>query len=144
MHSAVTSLSSFWHRSAGRRLGGLAALLALLIQMSTPLLHCPTQLGSSRALPASWLMGAICRADAGQPKGSPERRDQSPRTPGKLVLCPICLALAVGGALILPTLVSVVLALLALSVRPRPVALRIAPPVHFAAYSRGPPLAART
>ena len=116
-----------------RSVAAWLGMLGLLLQLCLPLVHHPTDAAPTGL---SWLGGAICIG-----AGHPAPDGGSVPAPGKPTLCPICLALALGGVFLLPTLAALVLALaLFLVVRVLP-----APPsgtlwLGLAALPRAPPV----
>lgn len=121
--------------SAMRRVGAFLGMLALLFQMGVPLAHDPAGLGAL----APWLGLPLCHAaGAGAADPSP-----TAPAPGKSALCPICLGLAAGAALVVPPAAGgVVVAALPQLRLPTPRALAIAPARHDRggpAQPRGPP-----
>lgn len=95
-------LAACARRRALRSTAAWLGVLGLLLQLCLPLVHPP----AAAAPGLSWLGGAIC-SGAGHP-AAPD--DGSAPAPGKPTLCPICLALALDGVFLLPTLAALVLA----------------------------------
>lgn len=135
-HRAIRSLAVFRRGGSLRRLSALLGMLGVLLQLCVPLVHHPADAASAPA----WLKGAICRV-AGESTPADDGSAPIPRKPG---FCPICLALSLGGSLVLPNLAALALRERAESapVRRTPAIPRPAHWLSLAALPRAPPVMA--
>jgi hypothetical protein len=133
--------STLWCRygtrsGEGRRLWAIVAVLGLLAQTWMPFFHHPPRAGVT-----AWLAGAICHVGGSGGAGRPS--DPAKTGSHKAPFCPVCFALQLGGAFLLPTLGVLVTARMALSLAGRkPVSARLVVLCRTLAQPRGPPLPA--
>lgn len=104
-----------------------------------PFFHHPPRAGS-----IAWLAGAICHVGGGGQADFPSGPGDPANTGRhKAPFCPVCFALQLGGAFLLPVLGAVSLATLALMlVGRRPPSTRLVVLGYTLAQPRGPPLPA--
>jgi len=128
-----------FRRGALARGVALLGVLGLLLQLALPLFHAPAALAVSSPAGIAWLGAAIC----GGADHSLPRQEGSPAAPAKPGLCPLCLALAMGGAVLLPSLAALLLGSAAVLVAGRLPALRARVLwLGLSALPRAPPVTA--
>ncbi len=124
-------------RGTLRHAAALLGILGLLLQLAVGSVHVPVRAAVVAPAGMPWLAGAICLRT-----GSAAPADDG-SLPHKAPFCPICLALSLGGALLLPVIAALALALgAALRAPPLPSATGYAVHTGLGGFARAPPAAA--
>ena len=136
---AMPSLSVWRRHRAARSTAALLGILGLMLQLCLPLVRLPMEGTPHRPAAPLWLAGAICTVSG---KPLPANGGTAP-LPRKASICPICLALSLGGSVVLPAIAALITAL-AVGV-PLPLKPALLPRVGWlglAALPRAPPVTA--